>query len=144
MFSATILNTFIPSPLRHTTGLKFCFLFFKLFLVVLGLHCCAWAFSDSSEQGLLSSCMCGPHIATASLVADMGVQASAVAIRVLGSCGTSAQVSHSMYDLPTPGIELMSPALAGRFLTTGPPGKSQDCISYAFTISKPIMTFFDQ
>ena len=30
---------------------------------------------------------------------------------------------HSMWDLPGPGIEPMSPALAGRFLTTGPPGK---------------------
>ena len=26
-------------------------------------------------------------------------------------------------DLPDPGIELMSPALAGRFFTTEPPGK---------------------
>ena len=28
-----------------------------------------------------------------------------------------------MWDLPGPGIEPISPALAGRFLTTGPPGK---------------------
>ena len=28
-----------------------------------------------------------------------------------------------MWDLPRPGIKPMSPALAGRFLTTGPPGK---------------------
>ena len=27
-------------------------------------------------------------------------------------------------DLPGPGIEHLSPALSGRFLTTGPPGKS--------------------
>ena len=27
-------------------------------------------------------------------------------------------------DLPGPGIEPLSPILAGRFLTTGPPGKS--------------------
>ena len=26
-------------------------------------------------------------------------------------------------DLPSPGIELVSPALAGRFFTTEPPGK---------------------
>ena len=31
-----------------------------------------------------------------------------------------------MWDLPGPGIEPVSPALAGRFLTTVPPGKSQD------------------
>ena len=29
-----------------------------------------------------------------------------------------------MWDLPGPGTEPVSPALAGRFLTTGPPGKS--------------------
>ena len=29
-----------------------------------------------------------------------------------------------MWDLPGPGIEPMSPALAGGFLTTVPPGKS--------------------
>ena len=28
-----------------------------------------------------------------------------------------------MWDLPRPGIELTCPALAGGFLTTGPPGK---------------------
>ena len=28
-------------------------------------------------------------------------------------------------DLPDPGIELTSPALAGRFFTTEPPGKPQ-------------------
>ena len=29
-----------------------------------------------------------------------------------------------MWDLPGPGLEPVSPALAGRFLTTLPPGKS--------------------
>ena len=33
-----------------------------------------------------------------------------------------------MWDLPGPEVKPMSPALAGRFLTTGPPGKSK--ISY--------------
>ena len=32
-----------------------------------------------------------------------------------------------MWDLPGPGLEAMSPALAGGFLTTAPPGKSLDC-----------------
>ena len=34
-------------------------------------------------------------------------------------------VAPNHVDLPGPGIEPMSPALAGRFLTTGPSGKSQ-------------------
>ena len=41
------------------------------------------------------------------------------------SCGTQTQSLRGMWDLPGPGFELMSPALAGGFLTTAPPGKSQ-------------------
>ena len=40
------------------------------------------------------------------------------------SCGTQAQLLRSMWDLPRPGLKPVSPALAGRFLTTVPPGKS--------------------
>ena len=49
--------------------------------------------------------------------------ASVVAARGLSSCGTRAQLLHGMWDLPGPGLEPVSPALAGRFLTTVPPGK---------------------
>ena len=35
-----------------------------------------------------------------------------------------------MWDLPGPGIKLVSLALAGGFLTTGPPGKSYVLINY--------------
>ena len=34
-----------------------------------------------------------------------------------------AQLLHSTLDLPGPGVESVSPALAGRFLTTEPPGE---------------------
>ena len=34
-----------------------------------------------------------------------------------------------MWDLPGPGLEPVSPALAGGFLTTAPPGKSQNVLS---------------
>ena len=43
--------------------------------------------------------------------------------RRLSSCGTWAQLLHSMWDLPGPGLEPMSPALADGFVTTAPPGK---------------------
>ena len=45
------------------------------------------------------------------------------------SCGTRAQLLRGMWDLPGPGIEPMSPALAGGFLTTAPPGKSHPIYS---------------
>ena len=39
------------------------------------------------------------------------------------SCGAQAWLLHSMQDLPGLGIKPMSPALAGGFFTTQPPGK---------------------
>ena len=42
----------------------------------------------------------------------------------LSSCGTWVYLLHGMWDLPGPGLEPGSPALAGGFLTTAPPGKS--------------------
>ena len=62
----------------------------------------------------------------------------------LSSCGTPAQLPRGMWDLPGPGIEPMSPALAGGFFTTGPPWKFSDLflayicllhISYPFTFN---------
>ena len=56
------------------------FLFFKkfiyfvyLFLAVLGLHCCPWAFSSCGEWGLLFVVVCGLLIAVASPVAERGL-----------------------------------------------------------------------
>ena len=43
--------------------------------------------------------------------------------RRLSSCGSRAQSLRGMWDLPRPGLEPVSPALAGRFSTTAPPGK---------------------
>ena len=44
----------------------------------------------------------------------------------LSSCGTQAQLLCSMWGLPGPGMESVSPALAGGFFTTEPPGKPHD------------------
>ena len=41
----------------------------------------------------------------------------------LSSCGARALLLCGIWDLPGPGLDPMSPALAGGFLTTGPPGK---------------------
>ena len=49
--------------------------------------------------------------------------------RRLGSCGTRAKLLCGMWDLPRPGLEPVSPALAGEFLTAEPPGKPQSAFS---------------
>ena len=49
---------------------------------------------------------------------------SVVVAHGLSSCGARALLLHGMWDLPRPGLEPVSPALAGGFLTTVPLGKS--------------------
>ena len=97
-----------------------------------------WAFSSCGDGG--SSLVAVPRllIPVASLVAEhwlWGPQASVVAAPGLSSCssqalehrisncGTRAQLLPGTWDLPASGIEPVSPALAGRFFTTEPPGK---------------------
>ena len=41
----------------------------------------------------------------------------------LSSCGAWASLLRGMWELPRPGFKPVSHALAGRFLTTAPPGK---------------------
>ena len=83
-----------------------CHIFFKkkiiyLFLVALGLCCCTQAFSSWGKWKLLSVAVCG-----------------------LSGWSAWASLLCGRWDLAPPGIQTLSPALAGGFLTTGPPGKS--------------------
>ena len=82
------------------------YLFIFIFLAALGLRCCSRAFLYLRQAG-------------ASLVAEHGLQACG-----LSSCGARAQLLRVMWDPPGPGLEPMSPALAGGFPTTVSPGKS--------------------
>ena len=70
-------------------------------MAVLGLICCTQAFFSVVSK-----------------------EYSLVAEHWLSSCGALTWLLHGMWDLPGPGIEPMSPSLAGTFLTTGRPGKS--------------------
>ena len=93
-------------------------LFLYLFLAVLGLRFCARAFTSCSKRGPLFIAVRGPLTIAASLVAEHRLQT-----RRPSSCGSRAQLLRGMWDLPRPGLKPMSPALAGRFSTTAPPGK---------------------
>ena len=85
---------------------------------MLGLHFCARAFSSCGKRGPLFIAVRRPLTIAASPVAEHKLQ-----MRRLSSCGSRAQSLHGMWDLPRPGLEPVSPALAGRFSTTAPPGK---------------------
>ena len=92
-------------------------------MAVLGPRFCARAFSSCGEWGPLFITVCGPLTITASLVVEHKLQTCRLSI-----CGSRAQLLCSMWDLPRPGLEPMSPALAGRFSTTAPPGKPHPLI----------------
>ena len=94
------------------------FIYLYLLLAVLGLPFCARAFSSCGERGPLFIAVRGPLTIAASLVAEQRLQT-----RRPSSCGAQAQVLCGMWDLPRPGLEPVSPALAGRFSTTAPAGK---------------------
>ena len=98
------------------------YLFIYLFMAVLGLRFCARAFSSCGEQGPLFIVVRGPLTIVASLVAEHRLQTHR-----LSSCGSRAQLLRGTWDLPRPGLEPVSPASAGRFSTTAPPGKPQCC-----------------
>ena len=95
-----------------------CFLYFKqlfiyLFFAALGLSLvvACWGYSslqccDFSLQWLFLL------LSTGSRCLDFS------------GCGAPAQLLWGMWNLPGPGIELVFPALAGRFPSTVPPGKS--------------------
>ena len=113
--------------------LDFFFFFFKvciffliyLFMAVLGLRFCARASSSCGKRGPLFIAVRGPLTIAAPLVAEHRLQ-----MRRLSSCGSQAQLLHGVWDLPRPGLEPVSPALAGRLSTTAPPGKPLSLISF--------------
>ena len=87
-------------------------------MAVLGLHFCARAFSNCSKWGPLFIAVRGPLTIASSLVAEHRLQT-----RRLSNCGSWAQLLRGMWDPPRPGLDPVSPALAGRLPTTAPRGK---------------------
>ena len=94
-------------------------LFIYLFIFgCVGSSARARAFSSCGKRGPLFIAVRGPFTIAAPPAAGHRLQ-----MRRLSSCGSRAQLLRGMWDLPRPGLEPMSPALAGRFSTTAPPGK---------------------
>ena len=112
-------------------------------MAALGLRCCTQAFSVTASGGYSSLCCVDYSLRWLLLLqstgsrctgfSSCGTRASVVVHRLsscglrtlerrLSRCGARAQLLSSMWDLPGPGLEPVSSALAGRFLTSAPPG----------------------
>ena len=125
---------------RQLIYFLFYFIFLILFLFIylfifgcVGLRLCARAFSSCSERGALLIPVRGPLTIAASPAAEHRLQT-----RRLSSCGSRSQLLRGTWDPPRPGLEPASPALAGRFSTTAPPGKP---LSYPFYLLNLIWLF---
>ena len=118
------MNTFIEYFLK-----KF------IFLIAVGLHWCAQAFSHCGEWKLLSSCGArashwgGFSSCRAQTLEYAGFSScgSWALEHRLSSRGTRGLVAPWPVESSWTGIRPVSPALGSRFLTTGPPGKSLFC-----------------
>ena len=80
-------------------------------VVASGGHSLSWCGGHSSSR-------CAGISLLRPLIAEHRLQ-----MRRLSNCGSRAELLRGMWDLPRPGLEPASPALAGRFSTTAPPGK---------------------
>ena len=85
---------------------------------MLGLRLCSRAPPSCGERGPLFIAVHRPLTVAASPVAEHRLQT-----RRLSNCGSQAQLLRGMWDPPRPGLEPVSPSLAGRLSTTAPPGK---------------------
>ena len=113
---------------KKWTILKILLIFYVLywvFIAMLRVYSSSW-WAGFSLQWLLLLLSMGCRCSGFSSCSLQGLEL------LLSSCG--------MWDLPGPGIEPASLALAGRFLTTVPPGKSQELIS--FEVSKDALDLF--
>ena len=107
----------------HTHHEKWCVGFLQLRVVGTTLRCAVWVLIA------VASPVVDHRLDGAWTPAVVTCRLSRCSLRVLehglSSCGAQAELLQGMWDLPRQGIKPMSPALAGRFLTTGPPKKYQ-------------------
>ena len=139
LFQTCICFALLPSWIGSIFFFNFYIYFIYLFIFgCVGLHCCVRAFLQLRREG--ATLRCGARAshcsgfscyrartldARASVVVVCGLSSrgSRAPERRLSSCGSRAQLLHGMWDLPGSGLKPVSPALAGGFSTTVPPGK---------------------
>ena len=129
-FIMLLKETAWPGPVNFFTcpfqAPSFSFFFFLriihllLILVTPGLCCCLWALSSWGQQRLLAGC----YVQASHCPGSFSCGAHAPGLGASVDLGAWASLLRSMWNLLRPGIEPESSALMGRFLPTGPPGKS--------------------
>ena len=124
-----------PRPFQGICKVKIIFLFLILF-TYLFIFGCAGSSLLCSSRGYSSLRCAGFSLQWLLLLQSPGSRHegfSSCGTQALerrpSSCGARAQQLRSMWDLPGPGLEHVSPALAGGFLTTAPPGKPSKLFS---------------
>ena len=108
------------------TLLLFIFLspLFLYFLAVLGLRCCVRAFSSCGQPGPPSDCGVSSYCKALALAHELrSLQHTS---SVVGAHGLSCSAACGSFRQE---IQPVSPALAGRFLSTVPPGKPRTLLS---------------
>ena len=106
----------------------FCLLVFVFFVCFYGCSGSWWLCAGFLELERAGYSLVGMHgllVVVASLNAVHGLQSSG-----FRNSGTWVWLLRSMWNLPGAGIKLMSPDLAGEFLTNGLPGKSETPFYY--------------
>ena len=125
--------SWISVYMEHNGKIGFSFSFknislidFFFFLSVLSLHRFVRVFSSCGERRLPCIVIRRLHVVVASPVGRawaLRFSGSVASAPRLSSTGTWAQFSHGMWDLPGPGINPMSPMMAGGPVSTAPSGK---------------------
>ena len=114
----TLLSRFTCETLKQKSSFPVVFLNYLFTFGCIGSSLLHVGFLQLRRAGATLGCgVRAPHCGGFSCCGARALE------RRLSSCGTWAQLFCGMWDLPGPGLEPMSPALAGGFLTTAPPGK---------------------
>ena len=89
-------------------------------MAVLGFHWCeGFSLAAASGSCTLDASHCPGFSCCGARTSGVWAQW----LQLVGSVVLASGLSCSVWDLPRPGTEPRSPALADRFLTSGPPGK---------------------
>ena len=143
-------------PNVQNTSLCVCVFNLIIIWFALGLPCCYWASLLQRLGATLQLWCVGFSLLWLLFLQSTGSRAWASAIAIWGfsSCGSRAlehrlssceawtQLLRGMQNLPEPGIKLMTPALAGGFLSIASPGKFQDFTVFHTQLINPFGTYF--